>query len=119
YVAVQDGALLYPDLVKLQLRMDTGEVVGMEAGNYLMNHHKRSSLTPTLTPEQALARVSDRLKPGTPRLCVIPYRDAEQLCYEVGGTYQDNQYLVYIDALTGEVTEILQILQTTDGVMSA
>lgn len=33
FVALQDGVLLYPDLVKVQVRMDTGEIVGMEANN--------------------------------------------------------------------------------------
>lgn len=42
FVAVQDGVLLYPDLVKVQIRMDTGEVVGLEANNYLMNHTRRT-----------------------------------------------------------------------------
>ena len=42
FVAVQDGVLLYPDLVQVQIRMDTGEVVGLEANNYLMNHTRRT-----------------------------------------------------------------------------
>ena len=47
FVALQDGVLLYPDLVKVQVRMDTGEIVGMEANNYLMNHTVRTALSPS------------------------------------------------------------------------
>lgn len=119
FVAVQDGVLLYPDLVKLQIRMDNGQVVGLEANNYLLNHVQRSGLTPTLTEEEALSKVSDRLTKSGARLCVIPFKNTERLCYEVTGTYEDNEYRVYIDADTGEEVQVLMILQTTSGVMSA
>ena len=119
FVAVQDGVLLYPDLVKVQARMDTGEVVGLEANNYLMNHEKRSGLVPALSKTQALAQTSPKLGATDARLCLIPYRDGEKLCYEVPGTYQDHEYRVYIDAATGAEVEILMILDTTDGEMSA
>ncbi len=119
FVAVQDGVLLYPDLVKAQVRMDTGEVVGLEANNYLMNHIERSGLTPIISREQAMARVSDRLTLSGARLCVIPYKDSERLCYEVAGAYAGCEYRVYIDAGTGAELQVLQILQTSDGVSSA
>lgn len=119
FVAVQDGALLYPDLVKVQLRMDTGEVVGMEANNYLMNHVRRENLQPTLEAEQIRQRLGERLEPGGERLCVIPYRDGERLCYEVSGTEGDQNFRVYLDANTGEELEILLMLQTPEGLLSA
>ncbi|MDD3334961.1 MAG: germination protein YpeB [Eubacteriales bacterium] len=119
FVAVQDGVLLYPDLVKAQVRMDTGEVVGMEANNYLMNHTRRSALTPELSKAQALTGVSARLNAEDARLCVIPYRDQERLCYEVAGTYQGQEYRVYIDAKTGEEVEVLIMLRNADGEVSA
>ena len=75
FVAVQDGVLLYPDLVKVQIRMDTGEVVGLEANNYLMNHTRRTGLAPALSAQEALEKVSSRLEAGQARLCVIPYRE--------------------------------------------
>ncbi len=119
FVAVQDGVLLYPDLVKVQMRMDTGELVGLEANNYLMNHTRRTGLTPTLSPEEALALINPRLQAGKPRLCVIPDRDTERLCYEIPGQYDGQEYRVYIDAATGEEAQILLMVDTTDGHMAA
>lgn len=119
FVAVQDGVLLYPDLVKLQLRMDTGEVVGLEANNYLMNHVARKELTPVLSKAQALSQVTPLLTAEDATLCLIPYRDTERLCYEISGTYEENQYRVYLDAATGEEVEVLMILQTSEGMLSA
>ena len=44
FAAQQEGELPYPDLIKVQVRMDTGDVVGMEANNYWINHVTRNSL---------------------------------------------------------------------------
>lgn len=119
FVSVQDGVLLYPDLVKVQIRMDTGELVGLEANNYLMNHTDRSELLPALSEEEALAIVGEKLLIGSIRLCVIPYRETERLCYEINGRYEGNEYNVYIDAVTGEEAEILMMVDSTDGKLAA
>ena len=119
FVAVQDGVLLYPDLVKVQVRMDTGEVVGLEANNYLMNHTERTGLSPALSGEQALEKASSRLEAGQARLCVIPYREGERLCYEVPGRYEGREYRVYIDAIAGEEAEVLMMVDSVGGRMAA
>ena len=119
FVAVQDGVLLYPDLVKVQLRMDTGEVVGLEANNYLINHTRRDNLAPVYSKMQALKQVSPHLNATDARLCLIPHLGEERLCYEVPGTYADNEYRVYVDALTGEEVEILMMMEDAEGQLSA
>lgn len=119
FVAVQDGVLLYPDQLKLQLRMDTGEVVGLEANQYLMNHTQRTDLIPKLQQEDALGTVSDQLEVSAVRLCVIPERDTERLCYEVTGTYQQQTYMVYIDANTGEEADVLMMVDGVEGPLAA
>lgn len=118
-VPVQEGVPLYPDLVKAQIRMDTGELVGLEANNYLMNHTRRDSLTPALSKEEALAGVSEALSVRAIRLCVIPYREDERLCWEIGGLYNDDEYRVYVDAQTGAELEVLMMLQNPEGKMAA
>lgn len=119
FVPVEQGVILYPDLIKLQIRMDTGEVVGVEANNYLMNHAPRADLTPKLSQSEALKGVSSRLTVTHARLCVIPYMGGERLCYEFAGEYEDGEYLVYIDANTGEEAEILKLIQTESALMAA
>ena len=119
FAAQQEGVLLYPDLIKVQVRMDTGEVVGLEANNYLMNHTERTGLSPALSGEQALEKASSRLEAGQARLCVIPYREGERLCYEVPGRYEGREYRVYIDAITGEEAEVLMMVDSVGGRMAA
>ena len=119
FVALQDDVLLYPDLVKVQVRMDTGEIVGMEANNYLMNHTVRTALSPSLTEAQARQRAGERLEVKNVRLCVIPYRDEERLCYELTGQRDGQEFRVYLDGNTGEELEILLMVQTGGGMLSA
>ena len=47
FAAKQDGVILYPDLIKVQMSLESGRVVGFEALNYLSSHQTRSNLTIT------------------------------------------------------------------------
>lgn len=119
FAAVQGDTILYPDLIKVQLRMDTGEVVGVEARNYLTNHTARGSLKPLLTLEEAQGAVSDRLQVSSSQLCLIPTDQGEKLCYEFKGQYNGASYLSYIDAENGTQQELFKIVETSSGLETA
>ena len=55
FVPVQDGVRLYPDLIKVQVSLETGQVVGVEANNYLRNHVQRDFSAARMEPEAAVA----------------------------------------------------------------
>lgn len=124
FAAVQDGVTLYPDLVKTQVRMDTGEVVGLEANNYWMNHTERENLAPQVDEQQALRAVSGRLTVTGSRLCVIPVDDGldsgktEKLCWEFAGEWNGSRYFVYIDAETGEEEKVLKVVAENGGTLT-
>ena len=115
FAATQGETLLYPDLIKVQCRLDTAQVVGWEARNYLMNHTNRGLLTPQLTREEARTRVSERLKTNAARLCLIPTDAGEKLCYEFQGEYGGHTYLAYINADTGRQEELLKVVEGASG----
>ena len=116
FAASQGDALLYPDLVKVQLRLDTAQVVGLEAKNYLVNHTARGALIPALTAEEAAGAVSARLHIDRGRLCLIPTDAGERLCYEFRGTWGDRVYLCYINAETGRQEQLLQLIEGESGI---
>lgn len=116
FAAVQDGVILYPDQIKVQCRLDTGDVVGLEARHYWMNHAPRRGLSPSLTPEEARGRVSPRLTVTGERLCLIPQNGKERLCYEFAGLWQGGEYRLYLDAHTGEQAELLKIMRDGQGI---
>lgn len=115
YASVQDGVILYPDLIKVQVRMDNLHVVGLEARHYLTSHTQRADLRPSVSEEEARGALSDRLTNVESRLCVIPQNGREYLCWEFTGDYHDNTYFVYIDALTGKQRDIQLLVQTSLG----
>jgi len=108
---------LYPDLVKLQVSLADGMVIGMEDGGYLRNHVPRALSLPAISEEEALSRLGGRLTASTVRLCVIPENANEYLCYEISATDGQDMYLFYIDAQTGAERELLQVISDENGVL--
>ncbi|NLD83831.1 MAG: hypothetical protein GX637_06650 [Clostridiales bacterium] len=116
FAATQGDTLLYPDLIKVQLRMDTAQVVGLEARNYLMNHGPRGLLSPKISLEEAEGRVSARLQVEQGRLCLIPTDSGEKLCYEFRGTWEGQLYLCYINAENGRQEQLLKVIEGETGI---
>lgn len=117
YAAVQDGVVLYPDLIKIQLSMKNGSVMGIDTKNYLKNHSVRSFSAPAITEEEAAARAGERLLPLSARLCVIPQDGAEYFCYEIAAADASGDFLVYIDAATGVERELMQVVSMENGTL--
>lgn len=115
FAPLQDGVILYPDLIKVEMDASTGLAVGFEAMNYLSNHVFRENLTPTLSAEDAAALLSELFTADSTRLCIIPTDSGEALCYEFGGLAGSQRYLIYLDAHTGQEREIYRIIENSGG----
>jgi spore germination protein len=117
FAPLQDGAIIYPDLIKVTVALDNGEIVGFEGIGYLMNHHDRDLPKPKISVEEALQSVSPNLEiMGEPQLALIPLETLEEaLTYEIKGRINGQDYANYVDALSGELIRILQIVDTPDG----
>ena len=115
YAAAQNGVILYPDLIKLQLSAKDGAVIGLEAAHYLMNHVPRTLELPAITEEEALSHLGAFLTAQSVRLSVIPVNADEALCYEIRATDGANTFLVYIDAATGAELELMQVVSDESG----
>ncbi|NLJ25766.1 MAG: germination protein YpeB [Firmicutes bacterium] len=112
-----DDVLIYPDLIKVNVALDNGEVVGYEALGYIMSHHKRTIPKPKVSEKEARAAVSSELKITSTRLAIIPTEDLkEAFCYEFKGvTANDEPYIVYVDAMSGEEVNILKVITNQEG----
>lgn len=120
FAATQGGAILYPDLIKVSVALDNGQVVGFDASGYYMSHHRRKLPAPKLTVEQARKKLSPKLTEVTPgRLALIPRTvDQEVLTYEFQGRLDNDVFLVYIDAVTGEEENVLRVIRTNNGILT-
>lgn len=115
----QDGVVHYSDLVKVKVALDNGEIVGLEANGYIMNHTNRQDLTPKLTRQEARGYVSNHLNIDSAKLALIP-KDSkrEVLCYEFKGTSNGKNFLIYINAQNGREEEIMLLIESENGILT-
>lgn len=120
FAATQGGVILYPDLIKVSVALDNGQVIGFDAVNYWMAHHERKLPDPVITVDQARKKLSPKLADVSPgRLALIPKNvDQEVFTYEFQGRLDDDVFLVYIDAITGEEEQVLRVIKTNNGVLT-
>ena len=112
----QNNVIMYPDLIKVKIALDNGQVLGIETTGYLNNHTKRDISNIKITKEQAKSKLNKKLNIQSELLAMIPTEwKSEILCYEFKGKVDDTDYLVYINADTGEEQEILIITNTPNG----
>lgn len=116
FAPVQDNAVLYTDLVKVKIRMDTGAIAAFDATGYWMNHTARPTLTPSLSQQDAQKLVSSQLNVTASQLALIPMSGGgERLCWEFKGTFGGDTFYVYIDAVTGEEANVFKVINTANG----
>lgn len=116
----QDGVICYPDLIKVTVALDTGEVVGMEAKGYVMNHSRRELGAPLPDPEGAAGRLSPALTVKSHRPALIPTAGKnEVLCEEYTCQVGDGRHvMVYVNAETGMEEQILLLLESDSGTLA-
>lgn len=117
YAYVQDDAIVYSDLIKVWIDVQTSAVIGVDARNYLFSHTERTIAAPVVSAEEAEATVSINLDIQSRKLALIPVTPTtERLCYEFKGKCKEgDEYIVYIDAETGAEQEIFAIINTENG----
>lgn len=112
----ENDILLYPDQIKVQVAMDDGRIIALEAAQYFMNHKERNLETPVVSVDTAREKVPAKLQITGEQLTVIPLDgDREFLCWEYKGIYNNEDYVVYIDANTGKERNIVKIISTPGG----
>ncbi|MGB9792288.1 MAG: germination protein YpeB [Thermacetogeniaceae bacterium] len=115
----QGDVVIYPDLIKVQVALDNGQILGYEALGFLMSHHKRDLPAPKLTLEQARAKVSPRLQVLSGRMAVVPTAGLDEvLTYEFKTKLGGDTFLVYINALTGDEERIFKLITLPNGTLA-
>lgn len=132
YYEIQDGAMtvnfcysdlgkrVYPDLVKVTVAMDNGDILGYDARGFLTNHHKREYSDKICSVLRAKQAVSPRLTVLSDRMAVIPTDGGnEVLCYEYTcKAGSGRKVLVYINARTAEEEEVLLLEENENGTLT-
>lgn len=119
YAYQQDDVVMYPDLIKVKVALDNGEIIGIETRGYLNNHIEREISKNLITKEDAKSTLNKDLNIQSEGLAIIPTEyKTEILCYEFKGKVEDTEFLVYINAETGDEEDILVIYNTPNGTLT-
>ena len=120
YAYMQDNVIMYPDLIKVKVALDNGEILGIETTGYLNNHIENRDISNIkITEEEAKKDLNTDLEIVSSGLAVIPTEwKSEILCYEFKGKVEDREFLVYINTENGREEDILIITNTPNGTLA-
>ncbi|WP_070121160.1 germination protein YpeB [Bacillus marinisedimentorum] len=111
FVSRMDKVRIYPETVKMKVALDTGDVIGFSAEDYLLSHQQREIPEPAIPEKEALAKVNPKVKVMETRQAIILNDLGEEvLVYEIMGTIKNDTYRIFINAENGaeEKVEKLQ-----------
>lgn len=119
YAYEDSGIIVYPDLIKVRVALDNGEILGIETSGYLNSHKSRAYKKPEITIEEARSSLNEEIEIKSEKMAVIPTEwKTELFCYEFKGSVEGKDFLVYINCETGEEEDILVILDTPGGTLT-
>lgn len=120
FAYMEDDVACYPDLIKVNVALDTGNVCGIDARGYIMNHHERKIPENIVSSDKAKQSLSKNLTVQDVQLAFIPKDNGdEELTYEFLCKSKDDQdVLVYINVDSLEESEILILLYTDGGMLT-
>ena len=119
YAYSQNNITIYPDLIKVKIALDNGEILGFEAKNYFLSHTQRKIDTPKISQSDAKKVINPKLKVTYSGLAIIPTTwKTEVLTYEFKGRVDGRDFIVYVNAETGKEERILLIINTPNGILT-
>lgn len=112
YASVQNGIVVLPEKIVLKVALDNGDVIGLEAADYLYEQKNRTIEQPKLTKQEAQKSLNKDFKMMSSQLALIKNdTNKEVLCYLFDGRINGSQYRVYVNAKTG-VDEKVEVLKS-------
>ncbi|MDR0915589.1 MAG: germination protein YpeB [Oscillospiraceae bacterium] len=120
FAHTQGDVIVYPDLIKIEVALDSGKVIGFEAQGYVMHHRDREIPEPKIDETAAQAKVSKSLTVKSHKLAIIPTSGKnEVLCHEfICENAEQKHYIVYVNAETGDEQQILVLIESENGTLT-
>ncbi len=117
YAYVQNEIIMYPDLIKVKVALDNGEIIGFEANGFLSNHIESRKLPLyNVSKEKAVSLLGSGFGVKSINKVLIPLDTGKDVyCYEIKGIINNKTFLVYINTETGKEEDIKLFVQTDYG----
>ncbi|WP_163969875.1 germination protein YpeB [Oceanobacillus halotolerans] len=109
----QNDVRIYSDSIELKVALDNGDILGVTARDYFMNHQERSIPEPELSVEEAKEKVNDNVDIQEQYMAVIDSDLGEEvLVYEFLGIHGDDTYRIFINAMDGTEEKVERLKGT-------
>lgn len=120
YAYEENDIIVYPDLIKVKVALDNGDILGIETTGYLNNHEKRNvSKKDIISVNDAIKLANENLQIESTKLAIIPTEfKTEIFCWELKGTVENREFLLYVNAKTGTVEDVQVIIKTENGILT-
>lgn len=103
----EDGVRVYSDAIEVKVALDNGDILGLTARNYFMNHTDRDIPKPDISKKEAKDMVNPNVKIQEDFLAVIDNDLGEEvLTYEFLGTVDNETYRIFINAMDGKEEKV-------------
>ncbi len=120
FAFMQNGVICYPDLIKVGIAMDDGSLQSFDATGYIKSHKERQIPAPAISEEAARTKVPGDLNIIGTNKTIIPSAGKNEIfCYEFEcEDANDQRFLIYVNAATGEQEKIFILLQDENGTLT-
>lgn len=113
FVREQDGVRIYDESIMIKVALDDGEIIGLNAYNYVLNNKDKKINEPKLTEEEAREYVNEKVQIEDVHQAFITNEiDEEVLTYEFLGVLNDETYRIFINAEDGTEERIEKLTDT-------
>lgn len=112
FVPKEGDVWIYPDAIQIKVALDTNEVIGLVAKDYLENYHERTIPEVTISETEAEEAVNPNLTIEDRHLAIVEDDlGGEVLAYVFLGTLNDDTYKIFIDADNGDEVKVDKLKQ--------
>lgn len=107
YISNQDDVRVYSDAIEVKVALDNGDILGLTAKNYFMNHTERDIPEPEISIEEAKEEVNPNVEIQEEFMAIIDNDLGEEvLTYEFLGVLGDETYRIFINAMDGKEEKV-------------
>lgn len=113
FLYTEDDVRIHSDSVEIKIALDDGDILGLSAKNYLMNHRQREIPKPALSPEEAKEQVNSQVEIQEEFLAIIDNEFGEEvLVYEFLGILNDDTFRIFINAMDGREEKVEKLMNS-------
>lgn len=113
FLRVKNKVRIFPEAITMKVALDNGDIIGLNAQQYVYNQHDRKLGEPKINWDEAKDKVNKNMQIQDENLAIINNKlNEEVLVYEFVGTMNDETYRIFINAMDGKEEKVEKLSGT-------